>query len=73
MLMKSDQEFLLQVHRLVRDRGLGFVTRVEASALAGDGNAIIDRLLVDSYLFETNAMLMLTANGLEAAIGLNRL
>ena len=71
--MKSDREFLLQVHRLVRDRGLGFVSRVEAATLAGDGDAVIDRLLGDRYLFQTNTMLMLTADGVEAAIGFGRL
>jgi hypothetical protein len=73
MLLKSDQEFLLQVHRLVRGTGLGFTSRIDAAALATDGNAIIDRLLGDRYLFETHAMVMLTADGVEAAIGLNRL
>lgn len=71
--MKSDREFLLQVHRLVRDRGLGFVSRVEAATLAEDGDAVIDRLLGDRYIFQTNTMLMLTADGVEAAIGLGRL
>lgn len=49
------------------------MSRAEAAALALDGNATVDRLLGEGYLLETLGMLMLSANGVEATVGFDRL